>query len=543
MAKYIFVTGGVVSSLGKGIATASIGLLLKGRGLEVSLQKFDPYINVDPGTMSPFQHGEIFVTEDGAETDLDLGHYERFTDQDLSRDNNLTAGQIYEAVIQKERRGVFLGGTVQVVPHITNEIKERIYRLGERADLVITEIGGTVGDIEGLPFLEAARQVRFEVGRQNVCYIHLTLIPYIRVSGEFKTKPTQHSVNKLREIGIQPDILLCRTEAPLPEEARGKIALFCNVEPRSVIEALDTNNIYEIPLLFHRQGLDQIVVEYLGLSTPEPDLTLWEDYVRRSKAANSTAEIGLCGKYVKLRDAYKSVIEALHHAGTAEGVRVKIRWVDTEAITQENLPELLQGLHGVVVPGGFGVRGVEGKTEVIEYVRTHRIPFLGLCLGLQCAVIEFTRNVLGFKRANSTEFDPHTPHPVIGLLPGQRRLRKKGGTMRLGAYQCLIKEGSLARLAYGVERVWERHRHRYEVNPEYIERFEQHGLRVSGCSPDGSLVEIIELVDHPFFLATQFHPEFKSRPLRPHPLFRMFIRSADEYARKSPLPPFEGVGG
>jgi CTP synthase len=436
-----------------------------------------------------------------------------------------------------------LGGTIQVVPHITNEIKERVYKLGEKADIVITEIGGTVGDIEGLPFLEAARQIRLEVGRKDICYIHLTLIPYIKASCEFKTKPTQHSVNKLREIGIQPDIILCRTESLLPEEARRKIALFCNVEPRSVIEALDVENIYEIPLVFHRQDLDKIIVEQLGLSTPEPDLTRWEDYLYQAKSANSEVEIGLCGKYVKLHDAYKSVIEALNHAGTAAGVKVKIRWIDTEAIDLHNLSEVLRGIHGILVPGGFGVRGIEGKTEVIGYARTHQIPFLGLCLGLQCAVIEFAQEVLGLKGANSTEFDPNTPYPVIDLLPGQRRLRKKGGTMRLGRYPTVLKEGSLARSIYGVERIEERHRHRYEVNPKYLERFEQYGLRISGTSPDGSLAEIVELVDHPFFLATQFHPEFKSRPLRPHPLFQKFIQSANEYACKVSLPLLEGVAG
>ena len=533
MAKFIFISGGVVSSLGKGIATASIGLLLKSRGLEVVPLKFDPYINVDPGTMSPFQHGEVFVTEDGAETDLDLGHYERFIDKNLSRDNNLTAGQIYLAVIEKERQGEYLGRTIQVVPHITGEIKERIRKVARGQDVVLTEIGGTVGDIEGLPFLEAARQFALEAGRENVLYIHLTLVPFIQSAGEFKTKPTQHSVNKLREIGIQPDILLCRAERPLPRDAKDKIALFCNVVPEAVIEAVDVKNIYEIPLVFQRQGLDELIMKRLGLKGKKgADLRQWREFVARQRNACARIRVGLCGKYVQLKDAYKSVIEAIIHAGAAVGVKPEIEFIEAEELNNENAAQQLKGLAGIVVPGGFGVRGMEGKMAAVTYCREEKVPFLGLCVGLQVAVIEFARNVCGLKGANSTEFAPKTKYPVIHLMPAQRGKRIKGGTMRLGAYPCEIKRPSLAFNCYRKRLVQERHRHRYEVNTRFLALFERHGLIASGMSPDKRLVEMIELKEHPFFIATQFHPEFKSRPLSPHPLFTSFLRASYEFAQR-----------
>ncbi len=533
MAKFIFISGGVVSSLGKGIATASIGLLLKSRGLEVVPLKFDPYINVDPGTMSPFQHGEVFVTEDGAETDLDLGHYERFIDKNLSRDNNLTAGQIYLAVIEKERQGEYLGRTIQVVPHITGEIKERIRKVARGQDVVLTEIGGTVGDIEGLPFLEAARQFALEAGRENVLYIHLTLVPFIQSAGEFKTKPTQHSVNKLREIGIQPDILLCRAERPLPRDAKDKIALFCNVVPEAVIEAVDVKNIYEIPLVFQRQGLDELIMKRLGLKGKKgADLRQWREFVARQRNACARIRVGLCGKYVQLKDAYKSVIEAIIHAGAAVGVKPEIEFIEAEELNNQNAAQQLKGLAGIVVPGGFGVRGMEGKMAAVTYCREEKVPFLGLCVGLQVAVIEFARNVCGLKGANSTEFAPKTKYPVIHLMPAQRGKRIKGGTMRLGAYPCEIKRPSLAFNCYRKRLVQERHRHRYEVNTRFLALFERHGLIASGMSPDKRLVEMIELKEHPFFIATQFHPEFKSRPLSPHPLFTSFLRASYEFAQR-----------
>jgi CTP synthase len=534
MAKFIFVTGGVVSSLGKGIATSSIGLLLKNRGVKVNVQKFDPYINVDPGTMSPFQHGEVYVTDDGAETDLDLGHYERFLDQNLTRDNNLTAGQIYQSVIDKERQGVFLGGTIQVVPHITNEIKERIYKLADNVDVVITEIGGTVGDIESLPFLEAARQVGLEVGKSNVLYVHLTLVPFIDATSEFKTKPTQHSVKELRAIGIQPDIILCRIASPLSREAKDKIALFCNVQKDAVIEARDVSTIYEIPLIFHQQNLDRLINKLLNLGrSQEPNLKPWQEYVHRAKNPKAQFEIALCGKYIRLRDAYKSVIESINHAAVGNNFGVKIRWVESEDVTPMFLKKAFGGVAGIIVPGGFGIRGMEGKAETIAYAREEKVPYLGLCVGLQSAVIEFARNIAKLAGANSTEFDPKTPYPVIDLLPGQRKLKKKGGTMRLGSYPTIIKENSLAFQCYQAAEIQERHRHRLEVNPKYLPVLEKHGLIPSGVSPNQKLVEIIELADHPFFLATQFHPEFKSRPLRPHPLFFHFILKSYEYALKS----------
>ena len=532
MAKFIFVTGGVVSSLGKGIATSSIGLLLKARGLNVVPLKFDPYINVDPGTMSPFQHGEVFVTDDGAETDLDLGHYERFIDLSLSQDNNVTAGQVYLAVIERERKGAYLGRTIQVVPHITGEIKDRIRKLAKGHDVVITEIGGTVGDIEGQPFLEAARQFALEEGRQNVIYVHLTLVPYIKTAGEYKTKPTQHSVRELLDLGIQPDIVMCRAETALPQESRDKIALFCNVRPEAVIEATDVDNIYKVPLMFHRQNLDGYICKLLCLKTRNPDLSAWQRFVERETLATEVLEIGLCGKYVGLHDAYKSVVEAVHHAASAVGVSVKVRWVESEEITEETVEERLAGLAGIVVPGGFGVRGIEGKLCAVKYCREHRLPFLGLCVGLQSAVIETARNQCGLEHANSTEFNPRTPYPVIYMMPRQRGVRRKGGTMRLGAWPCRVRKGSVAWRCYHTAQISERHRHRYEVNLKYLPMLEKHGLLATGKSPDGKLVEIVELKGHPFFLATQFHPEFKSRPLRPHPLFHEFIKAGHEFARR-----------
>ncbi len=535
MAKFIFITGGVVSSLGKGIATASIGLLLKSRGVKVAPLKFDPYINVDPGTMSPFQHGEVFVTDDGAETDLDLGHYERFIGTNLSQDNNLTAGQIYSAVIEKERQGLYLGKTIQVVPHITTEVKDRVRKVAQGQDIVLTEIGGTVGDIEGLPFLEAARQFAIEEGKENVLYIHLTLVPYIKTSGEYKTKPTQHSVNKLREIGIQPDIIMCRTETSLPKEAKDKIALFCNVRPEAVIEAVDVDNIYEIPLIFQRQGLDELILQMLKLKKKgSADLTNWRNFVQRQKNASETVKIGLCGKYVALHDAYKSVIEAIYHAGAQVGVKPEIEFIETDNLTPKTVGDKLNRIEGVIVPGGFGVRGMEGKMWVIKYCREQGVPFLGLCVGLQVAVIEFARHICGLKGANSTEFDPKTRYPVICLMPSQRGvIRKKGGTMRLGAYPCKIRPYTLTKRCYRRELVQERHRHRYEVNPRFLPLLTRHGMIAAGISPDGKLIEIIELKKHPFFIATQFHPEFKSRPLLPHPLFIGFMKAV--YARHSTL--------
>jgi len=527
--KYIFVTGGVVSSLGKGLASASLGKLLQARGLRVNMIKFDPYINVDPGTMNPFQHGEVFVTDDGAETDLDLGHYERFLDQNMGRQNNVTAGQIYDAVITKERRGDYLGGTVQVIPHITDEIKGRIKGLGEmngRADVVIAEIGGTVGDIESLPFLEAIRQMGLEEGRGGVVYVHLTLVPYIKAAREVKTKPTQHSVRELREIGIQPDILLCRTERRLTKALRDKIALFCNVTPQSVIEARDVDSVYEVPLMFHRQGIDDLILGQLELKGREPDLSQWERMVESIKSPSKRVKIVVCGKYVNLWDAYKSINEAFIHAGVENGIGVEVKWVDSEELMERGARSLLRGAEGVLVPGGFGERGIKGKLEAIRWVREKKIPFLGICLGMQCAVIEYARNVCGLLGANSLEFDPDTPHPVIHLMPDQEKVKAKGGTMRLGAYPCKLVKRSLAYKAYGDLKISERHRHRYEFNNEYREILAKSGLGISGLSPDGRLVEIIELEGHPWFVAGQFHPELKSRPTKAHPLFREFVRAA-----------------
>jgi CTP synthase len=538
MAKYVFVTGGVTSSLGKGITAASVGRLLKSRGLSVSIIKLDPYINVDPGTMSPYQHGEVFVTDDGAETDLDLGHYERFIDENLTQLSNVTTGRIYQAVIAKERRGDYLGGTVQVIPHITNEIKERIQRVARdgRADVVIVEVGGTVGDIESLPFLEAIRQMRKDVGRGNVLYVHVTLLPALSATGELKTKPTQHSVKELRGIGIQPDVIICRADQDVPDDLREKIALFCDVALEAVIPAPTAETIYEVPLQFHDRGLDQLIVDELGLTekSKPADLAAWRELVDLIKRPKPTVEVALVGKYIELPDAYLSVTEALRHAGWANGRSTVIRWVDSETLTADNLFEKLGGAAGVVVPGGFGHRGIEGKVLAARYARENRVPYLGLCLGLQCGVIEFARDVVGAKDANSTEFDLFTQAPVIDFMPDQRELEDKGGTMRLGLYPARLTAGSKAAEAYGEEVIYERHRHRFEVSNAYREALEDHGMLLSGQSPDGRLVEIVELKDHPWFVASQFHPEFKSRPDRPHPLFAGFIKAAIAEGQSTP---------
>jgi len=525
--KYIFVTGGVVSSLGKGMAAASLGRVLVERGLRVTIQKFDPYINVDPGTMSPFQHGEVYVTDDGAETDLDLGHYERFIDRSLSQVNNVTTGRIYQAVITKERRGEYLGSTVQVIPHITDEIKAAIRRLAPDHDVVITEIGGTVGDIESLPFLEAIRQFRQEVGRDNTLFIHLTLVPYIAATSELKTKPTQHSVRELMQIGIQPDILVCRTERPLSEEIKRKIALFCNVDFGCVVESPDVRSIYEIPLKLHEQGLDKEVCHRLHLETKEPDLRAWAQMVDKILAPPAHARIAVVGKYTELADSYKSIHEALVHGGIAHDCGVQIDWIASDRFTdQAAAGELLGSYHGLLVPGGFGVRGVEGMLEAIRWAREHKLPFFGICLGLQAAIIEFARNVAKLPNTNSSEFEPECENPVIALLRSQEGIHDMGGTMRLGAYPCKLRPGSRAAQAYGSQEVSERHRHRYEVSNAYRDLLAEYGMRCSGLSPDGSLVEMIELPDHPWFIGCQFHPELKSRPMRPHPLFAGFVGAA-----------------
>jgi CTP synthase len=526
--KYIFVTGGVVSSLGKGITAASLGRLLKNRGLKVTIQKFDPYINVDPGTMSPYQHGEVFVTDDGAETDLDLGHYERFIDINLSKNSSVTTGKIYSSVITKERRGEFLGGTVQVIPHITNEIKDRICRAAKEAqsDVVITEIGGTVGDIESLPFLEAIRQMKSDMGRENVMYIHVTLIPYLKAAGEVKTKPTQHSVKELRSIGIQPNIIVCRTEHPLSEEMKRKIALFCDTDANAVIEAIDAETLYEVPLMLRAQGMDDIVVNYLNIEAPPADMNEWEALVHRVKSLRHKTEIAIVGKYVALHDAYLSIVESLGHAGIDCDTEVNIRWVNAEELDDGNIAEALKGVQGILVPGGFGDRGIEGKISAIKFAREQRIPFFGICLGMQVAVVEFARSIAKLTGANSSEINPTTAHPVIDLLPEQKEIEDLGGTMRLGLYPCKLVPESVAIACYQDELVYERHRHRYEFNNEYREVMEQAGMRFSGTSPDGRLVEIIEIADHPWFLAVQFHPEFTSRPNRPQPLFREFVKAA-----------------
>ena len=523
--KFIFVTGGVVSSLGKGIAAASIGSLLEGSGLKVTFLKFDPYINVDPGTMNPFQHGEVFVTEDGAETDLDLGHYERFTSVTTSRKNNYTTGKIYFNVITKERRGEYLGGTVQMVPHITDEIKQCILDAANTMDIVIVEIGGTVGDIESLPYLEAIRQFRFDIGTDSTLFIHLTLIPYVKAADEIKTKPTQHSVNKMREIGIQPDILVCRTDRPIPLEVKKKIALFCNVEAESVVIARDVESIYEVPLMLHEDGIDRMIIRKLNLQVGEPDLRVWKDVVSRVKNPVGRVQIAVVGKYVNLKDSYKSLCEALTHGGIANHVTVDIQWTDAEEIENKDPGLSLSGVQGILVPGGFGSRGIEGKIKAIRFARENRIPFFGICLGMQCAVIEFARDVAGLIDANSTEFDEETPYPVIHIMPGQEQV-DKGATMRLGAYPCILMPNSLAYQAYKSARISERHRHRYEFNNIHRDVLIKNGLVISGLYSQKDLVEIIELKDHPWFLATQFHPEFKSRPFSPHPLFASFIEAS-----------------
>ncbi|MFH0778269.1 MAG: CTP synthase [Candidatus Eisenbacteria bacterium] len=532
MAKYVFVTGGVVSSLGKGIAASSLGFLLKSRGLSVTLQKCDPYLNVDPGTMSPFQHGEVFVTEDGAETDLDLGHYERFTSINMSRKNNVTAGQIYDAVITKERRGDYLGGTVQVIPHVTDEIKRRISEVGscDGVDVAIIEIGGTVGDIESLPFLEAIRQLRLDLKRENTLFVHVTLVPFIGASRETKTKPTQHSVRELREIGIQPDILLCRSQVKLSLEARQKIALFCNVSEESVIEALDVDSVYEVPLVFNEGGLDQLVVRLLSLQCGRPELSSWRETVEVIKGARGAVSIAICGKYVHLRDAYKSIAEAIVHAGVANGARVNIEWVDSEQVEREGPHKLLDGVSGLLVPGGFGQRGIEGMIRAVSYARERGVPFFGICLGMQCAVIELGRSVCGLSGADGSEFNPSAAHPVIDLMPEQATVSNMGGTMRLGAFRCDLEEGSLARRAYGNASVSERHRHRYEFNNKYRETFEKHGMAFTGFNRERGLIEIMELPGHPWFVGVQFHPELRSRPQEPHPLFRDFVRAALQFS-------------
>ena len=532
MAKYIFVTGGVVSSLGKGITAASLGRLLKSRGIKVTIQKFDPYINIDPGTMSPYQHGEVFVTDDGAETDLDLGHYERFIDINLTKNSNITTGKVYWSVLNKERNGDYLGSTVQVIPHITNEIKQRVYDVAnaDGADVVITEIGGTVGDIESQPFLEAIRQVKKEVGKNDVLYIHVTLLPYISAAGELKTKPTQHSVKELRGIGIQPDILVCRTEKPIPSDMKRKIAMFCDVDPEAVIENRTASTIYEVPLMMQEEGLDRIVLNKLAMNYSPANMEGWEKMVYKINNPQKKVKIAVVGKYVELPDAYISVTEALHHGAIDNDAAVKIHWVNAEKIEdpETDLDEVFVGCKGILVPGGFGDRGVEGKIKAIQYAREHKIPFLGLCLGMQCAVIEFARHVCGMTDAHSSEFNPETKHPVIDLMESQQGIVKKGGTMRLGAYPCKVTPGTHTEEAYGKLEISERHRHRYEFNNEYRQALTERGLVIAGTLPDDSLVEIVEVKDHPWFVAAQFHPELKSRPNNPHPLFSKFVKASLE---------------
>lgn len=534
--KYIFVTGGVVSSLGKGISASSLGLLLKQRGFNVTIQKFDPYINVDPGTMNPFQHGEVYVTEDGAETDLDLGHYERFLDINTTRANNTTTGQVYHEVITKERRGDYLGATVQVIPHITDEIKNRMQKLAEldEYDIIITEIGGTVGDIESLPFLESLRQMMMQVGRKNALSIHVTLVPYIASAGEVKTKPTQHSVKNLLELGIQPDVLICRSEKKISKELREKISLFCNVDSKSVISAHDCASIYEIPLVFYREKLDQIVLKKLGLPERKIKLDDWEAFVNKVKNPAKTIEIAVCGKYVDIQDAYKSIIESFVHAGAENNAKVKIKWINAEDCESEYYEKLLFGVCGILVPGGFGERGIEGKINAIRYARENNIPFFGICLGLQCAVIEFARNVCNLQFAHSTEFKK-TKHNVIDFMPDQKNIKNYGGTMRLGAYPCMIENNTKAMLAYKKDYITERHRHRYEVNNKFRNELQKNGLIFSGLSPDRELVEMIELADHPWFVGCQFHPELKSRATKSHPLFREFVKAAIKYSEENKI--------
>ena len=531
--KYIFVTGGVVSSLGKGLASACIGALMESRGYSVALQKLDPYLNVDPGTMSPFQHGEVFVTDDGTETDLDLGHYERFTSCATGRDSNFTTGQIYESVINRERRGDYLGKTVQVIPHITDEIKAAMRRLEGEAHIIIVEIGGTVGDIEGQPFLEAIRQMRIEMGAERTLFIHLTLVPFIRTSSELKTKPTQHSVKELREIGIQPDILLCRTDRPLPDEVKAKVALFCNVEPQAVITGRDVSNIYQVPLLLEEEGLGEAVCRKLRLDERPADLTPWRNLVRKISSLEEEVEIAIVGKYVEYEDSYKSLNEALYHGGYAHNLRTVIRWVEAEDLVGEgaDLDRILGGAGGMLVPGGFGVRGIEGMIVAIRYARERGMPFFGICLGMQCATIEFARHAAGLEGAHSTEFDAETTHPVIFKLRDLLGVEEMGGTMRLGAYECLLRRPSRAFDAYRQESISERHRHRYEFNHQFAKELEKNGMKIVGRSPDGKFVEIVEVEGHPWFVGCQFHPEFKSRPLNPHPLFRDFIGAAHKFKK------------
>lgn len=535
--RYIFVTGGVVSSLGKGIAAASIGLLLKARGLKVTILKLDPYINVDPGTLSPYQHGEVYVTDDGAETDLDLGHYERFIHESMTAKNNTTTGQIYYSVIKKERRGDYLGKTVQVIPHITDEIKYRIRTAGREDvvyDVIIAEVGGTIGDIESLPFLEAIRQICLEVGQENTLNVHLTLVPYIKAAGEYKTKPTQHSVMRLREIGIQADILLCRCESRMDKDLKNKIALFCNVRKNAVIEARDVETIYEVPLVFEEGGVGGLIVDRLGLKTRQPDLQEWNSFVNRLSTPDNEVVIAVCGKYVELKDSYKSIAEAFVHAGVECRTKVKLKWVDAEEIEGNGIGNLFDGVSGVLIPGGFGNRGIEGKITTAEYARENNIPFFGICLGMHCAIIEFARNACGLKSANGTEFSSQTEYPVIDIMEEQKNLSNLGGTMRLGEYECKIKPDTKTYEIYGVDTIFERHRHRYEVNDQYIEALEEKGMIATGINPVTKLVETIELRDHPWFVGVQFHPELKSRALAPHPLFREFVKAAVSYqARKA----------
>ncbi|WP_424236655.1 CTP synthase [Bhargavaea ginsengi] len=528
MTKYIFVTGGVVSSLGKGIVAASLGRLLKNRGLEVTIQKFDPYINVDPGTMSPYQHGEVFVTEDGAETDLDLGHYERFIDINLTKYSAVTTGKVYSTVLKKERRGDYNGATVQVIPHITNEIKQRVLRAGKEtnADVVITEIGGTVGDIESLPYLEAIRQLRSDLGRNEVMYIHCTLIPFIHAAGEMKTKPTQHSVKELRGLGIQPNLIVVRTEQAVPQDMKDKIALFCDIRPEEVIESRDAETLYEIPLRLHAQGMDDLVLDHLRLDAPKPELDDWTALVQKVKSLSKTVKIGLVGKYVELQDAYISVVEALRHAGFAFDAEIEVDWINAEDISRENAAELLSDCDGVLVPGGFGDRGIDGKIAAVEYARKNNVPFFGICLGMQLASVEYAQHVMNMEGAHSSELDPSTAFPIIDIMPDKKDLEDLGGTLRLGIYPCKLKAGTKAHEAYGEDLVYERHRHRFEFNNEFRETFEKAGFVFSGLSPDGRLVEIVELPEHKWFVACQFHPEFVSRPNRPQPLFREFIRAS-----------------
>ena len=538
MAKHIFVTGGVVSSLGKGITAASLGMLLRSCGLKVQMQKLDPYINVDPGTMSPFEHGEVFVTEDGAETDLDLGHYERFTDENLTSDCNVTSGTVYYSVINKERRGDYLGKTVQLIPHITNEIKSRIHRVADMdggVDVVITEIGGTVGDIESLPFLEAIRQFRIDVGRENALYIHVSLVPYLEAAGEQKTKPTQHSVKELRGIGIQPDIIVCRTPRHMNKSLKEKIALLCDIELEAVVAAIDAPDIYMVPLMVHDEGLDDLVVKKLGLDVVEPDLTDWRELVDKINSCKGRVRIALVGKYVQLWDAYMSVIQSLKHAALYHGRELEVVWVDSEGVNPMLVESQLKDVDGVLIPGGFGVRGIEGKIQAVTHAREQQVPFLGICLGMQCAVVEFARNVAGMPGANSSEFDQGTPYPVIDLLPEQKGVETMGGTMRLGSYPCKLSKTGKAAKAYDDKVIFERHRHRYEVNNALRPKLVEAGMKISGTSPDKRLVEIIELPDHPWFVGSQFHPEFKSRPTRPHPLFRDFVGAACEMAGQREL--------